>query len=96
LCARGGNGDSHEIHCPRNYDRRATHVSTRFGAIWKPGHCIDAGASVPKDDTWNVATRVKKHVASHKQKKHMANNRQRHHAKAKAQTWLWHSICPGS
>jgi hypothetical protein len=51
-----------------------------------PGTASTSGASVTKDNTWNVATRVKKHVASHKQKKHMANNRQRHHTKAKAQT----------
>jgi hypothetical protein len=60
-----------------------------FAQYGNPGNASTPGASVTKDDTWSVATRVKKHVATHKQKKHMANYRQRHHAKAigsKAQT----------
>ena len=54
-----------------------------------PGTASTPGAGATKDDTWSVATRVKKHVASHKQKKHQAGYKQRHQAKAtnsKAQT----------
>jgi hypothetical protein len=60
-----------------------------FAQYGSPSNTSTPGASVTKDDTWNVTTRVKKHVASHKEKKHVANYRQRHHAKAmgsKAQT----------
>jgi hypothetical protein len=57
-----------------------------FAQHGSPGNASTPGASVTKDDTWNVATRVKKHVASHKQKKHMASHRQRHQAKAIRQT----------
>jgi len=69
-----------------------------FAQYGSPGNPATPGASVTKDDTWNVTTRVKKHVANHKQKKHMANHKQkkhmasykqRHHGKAtnaKAQT----------
>jgi|SRR5262245_41180456 len=60
-----------------------------FAQYGSPGNPATPGASVTKDDTWNVTTRVKKHVANHKQKKHMASYKQRHHGKAtnaKAQT----------
>jgi hypothetical protein len=57
-----------------------------FAQFGSPSNASTPGASITKDDTWNVATRVKKHVASHKRKKHMANYRQRHHAKAFRQT----------
>jgi hypothetical protein len=51
-------------------------------AQYGTGTASTPGAGVTKDNTWSVATRVKKHVASHKQKKHMASYRQRHNAKA--------------
>jgi hypothetical protein len=58
-----------------------------FAQYGNPGNASTPGASsVTKDDTWSVATRVKKHVASHKQKKHMANYMQRNQAKAIRQT----------
>jgi hypothetical protein len=43
-----------------------------FAQFGSPSNASTPGASITKDDTWNVATRVKKHVASHKRKKHMA------------------------
>jgi hypothetical protein len=47
---------------------------TAFAQYGSPGNASTPGAnSVTKDDTWSVATRVKKHVASHKQKKHMTS-----------------------
>ena len=64
-------------------------ASPAFAQYGGPGTASAPGASATKDDTWSVATRVKKHVASHKQKKHMASHKQRHRAKAtssKAQT----------
>jgi len=57
-------------------------ASPAFAQYGSPGNTSAPGASVTKDDSWSVATQVKKHVASHKQKKHMANYKQRHHAKA--------------
>jgi len=61
-------------------------MSSPSFAQYGTGTASTPGVGATKDDTWSVATRVKKHVESHKQKKHMANYRQRHHAKAKAQT----------
>ena len=43
-----------------------------FAQYGSPGSTSTPGASVAKDDAWSVATRVKKHVANHKQKKHVA------------------------
>ena len=64
-------------------------ASPSFAQYGSPGTASTPGAGATKDDTWSVATRVKKHAASHKQKKHTASSKQRHHAKAtssKAQT----------
>jgi hypothetical protein len=64
-------------------------ASPAFAQYGSPGNASTPGASVTKDETWDVTTRVKKHVASHKQKKHMASYKERHRAKAtssKAQT----------
>ena len=64
-------------------------MSSPSFAQYGTGTASTPGVGVTKDDTWSVATRVKKHVASHKQKKHMASYKQRHRAKAtssKAQT----------
>jgi hypothetical protein len=64
-------------------------VPPAFAQYGSPGNTSTPGASVTKDDTSNIKTRVNKHVANHKPKKHMANYKQRHHAKAmssKAQT----------
>ena len=36
-----------------------------------------SGTSVTKDDSWGVATRLKKHVESHKQKKRMMSGASR-------------------
>src|SRR5215831_3921893 len=36
-----------------------------FAQYGSPGNPATPGASVTKDDTWNVTTRVKKHVANH-------------------------------
>ena len=49
-------------------------------AQYGTGTVSTPGASITKDNTWSVATRVNKHVASHKQKKHMASYKQHRHA----------------
>jgi hypothetical protein len=46
-------------------------VSPAFAQNESPGTPSTSGASVTKDDSWGVATRLKKHVGSHKQKKPM-------------------------
>jgi hypothetical protein len=46
-------------------------TSPAFAQYGSPGSPSTSGASGTKDDSWGVATRLKKHVESHKQKKHM-------------------------
>src|SRR5215468_7809669 len=44
-----------------------------FAQYGSPGGPSTSGASLTKDDSWGVATRLKKHAESHKQKKHMTS-----------------------
>src|SRR5262245_45217992 len=46
-------------------------TSPAFAQYGSPGGPSTSGASVTKDDSWGVATRLKKHAESYKQKKHM-------------------------
>ena len=48
-------------------------TSPAFAQYGSPGGPSTSGASVTKDDSWGVATRLKKHAESHKQKKHMTS-----------------------
>jgi hypothetical protein len=49
-------------------------ASPALAQYGSPGNSSTPGASVTKDDSWSVATRVRKHVESHKQKKHITSS----------------------
>ena len=57
-------------------------TSPAFAQYGSPGGPSTSGASLTKDDSWGVATRLKKHVESHKKKNQMASYKHGHHDKA--------------
>ena len=52
-------------------------TSPAFAQYESRGSPFTSGATVTKDDSWGVATRLKKHVESHNQKKHMMSGASR-------------------
>ena len=52
-------------------------ASPAFAQYESRGSLSTSGASVTKDDSWGVASRLKKHAESHKQKKRMMSGASR-------------------
>ena len=95
MCVRGGDGDAHEIDCPRTYDHHITDGFARVRAIRKPEHHLDTKCDEGRLVERNAASEETRGKPQAKET-HGEQQAAAPHQGQSANDWLWHFICAGS